>query len=248
MTTIRCLIIFFMVSCAASFAQVDDIKQASKENSSSKGSGGDRGNSGGGGNVFFFFDMFRVLGTWQGHVLDKRTNVPQVVGLDVMLHSAIQPSSYYTFNPRIHGTWGILSTDFRWNGLVEKTVDGYSSLNTFDWQIVQLNFVNTEHVIVRAGVGFMQENFSDHLRFFESTISSNIMLRDNRWGGFVEWRSANDYETNAKPRREFNVQVQRTIFESGSLHGLVTGGLQFQRWYSLINVWGMQGGFVLRIY
>lgn len=231
------------------YAQVDDIKRASKENSSKRSSsGGDGGSSGSGGNIFFVFDMFRVMGAWQGHVLDKRENVPQVVGLDIMLHSAIQPSSYYTINPRVRGTWGILSTDFRWNVLAEQTVDGYETLNTFDWQVLQLNFVNTKNVVIRAGAGFMQENFSDGLRYFESTLSSNIMLNDTRWGGFIEWRSANDYVTNAKPRREFNLQVQRKIFDAGHWHGLLTGGLQFQRWYSTINVWGMQAGLVFRLY
>jgi hypothetical protein len=250
MKSLSASILFIVMFSTIAHAQVNDIKGASKENSSKRGSGGsgDSGNSGSGGNVFFFFDMFRLMGAWQGHVLDKRTDVPQVVGLDLMLHSAIQPSSYYTFNPRVRGTWGILSTDFRWNVLAEQTVDGYETLNAFDWQITQLNFVNTKHVVLRAGAGFMQENFSDGMRYFESTISSNIILDDNQWGGFIEWRSANDYVTDAKPRREFNLQLHRKVFDAGRWHGLVTGGLQFQRWYSAINVWGMQAGFVLRLY
>lgn len=231
------------------FGQVDDIKSSSKNNSSNRSSGSGSSDSGsGGGNIFFFFDMFRVFGVWQGHVLDKRPDVPQIVGLDIMLHSAIQPSSYYTFNPRVRGTWGILSSDFRWNVLVEQTLEGTKSLNTFDWQIAQLNFVNTKNVIVRAGAGYMQENFADRLSFFESTLSSNLMFDDNNWGGFIEWRSARDFVTNVYPRREFNIQVQKQIFEAGPWHGMVTAGLQFQRWYSSVNVWGMQGGFVLKLY
>jgi hypothetical protein len=240
-----------VVFCSALtvLGQVDDIKSSSKNNSSNRSSGSGSSESGsGGGNIFFFFDMFRVFGVWQGHVLDKRPDVPQIVGLDIMLHSAIQPSSYYTFNPRVRGAWGILSSDFRWNVLIEETLEGPESLNTFDWQIVQLNFVNTKNVIVRAGAGYMQENFSDRLSFFESTFSSNLMFDDNSWGGFVEWRSAKDFVTNVVPRREFNIQVQKQVFESGPWHGMVTGGLQFQRWYSSINVWGIQGGFVLKLY
>jgi hypothetical protein len=225
------------------------IKNASKENSSNRSSGSsDRGNSGGGGNLFFFFDMFRVFGVWQGHVLDKRPDVPQIVSLEVMLHGAVQPSSYYIFNPRVRGTWGILSTDFRTNYMVEQTLEGNSDLTTIDWQITQLNFVNTRNVIVRAGAGFMKENFGDRMSFFESTFSSNLMFEDNQWGGFIEWRSAKDFETGVVPRREFNLQVQRQIFQTRALHGMVTAGLQFQRYYSQINVWGMQGGFILKLY
>lgn len=198
--------------------------------------------------MFFFFDMLRVLAVWQGNVLDKRDNVPQLVSLDVMMHAAVQPSSYYIFNPRLRGNWGILSSDFRVNYLLEQTVNGNSDLTTIDWQIVQLNFVNTKNVIVRAGAGFMQEQYADHLNFFESTVSSNLMFDDNKWGGFIEGRFAKDFSTGAAPRREFNLHVQRQIFEAGPWHGMLTGGLQFQRWYSSINVWGMQGGFVLRLY
>jgi hypothetical protein len=249
MKTKSWLIPALLLTTLTVFGQVDDIKGASKNNSSNKSSGSsDRGSSGGGSNLFFFFDMFRVLGAWQGSVLDKRSDVPQIVSLDLMLHSAIQPSSYYTFNPRVRGNWGILSTDFRWNVLVEQTIEGNESLNTFDWQIVQLNFVNTKNVIVRAGAGYMQENFAAHNSFFESTISSNLMFDDNKWGGFIEWRAAKDFETTAVPRREFNLQVQKQIFEAGPWHGMVTAGLQFQRWYSSVNVWGMQGGFVLKLY
>lgn len=249
MKTYRWLLFLLLLLPLVTKAQVDDIKNASKQNSSSTNSGsGDGGSSRGGGNIFFFFDMFRVLGTWQSHVLDKRNDVPQVVGLDVMVHGAIQPSSYYTFNPRVRWTRGILSSDFRWNVLVEESIDGPKSLNTFDWQIAQLNFVNTKNVIVRGGLGFMKENFADHLSYFESTISSNLMFNENEWGGFVEWRSANDFAHNSVPRREFSLQVQRQIFETGAWHGMLTGGLQFQRWYSSINVWGIQIGFVLRVF
>jgi hypothetical protein len=249
MSTTRWLLSMLLFTSLVSVAQVGDIKSASKENSSNSGSSSsDRGNSGGGGNVFFFFDMFRVFGVWQMHVLEKRPDVPQIVSLDIMLHGAVQPSSYYIFNPRVRGTWGILSSDFRTNYMVEQTIEGNADLTTIDWQIVQLNFVNTRNVIARAGAGFMQENFGDHMSFFESTISSNLMFDDNQWGGFIEWRSAKDFETQAVPRREFNLQVQKQVFEAGALHGMVTAGLQFQRYYSQINVWGMQGGFILKLY
>lgn len=250
MKTKSCLVTLLFLAVLTVSAQVDDIKSASKNNSSNRSSGSgssDRG-SGGGGNMFFFFDMFRLLGAWQGNVLDKRDNVPQIVSLDLMMHMAAQPSSYYTFNPRIRGNWGIFSSDFRVNYLFEQTIDGGSDLTTIDWQILQLNFVNTKHVIVRAGAGYMQEQFADHLSYFESTISSNLMFDDNKWGGFVEWRSAKDFETSAVPRREFNLQVQKQVFEAGRWHGLATAGLQFQRWYSSINVWGMQAGFVMKLY
>jgi hypothetical protein len=248
MNPTRWFLAILLIASMIASAQVGDIKSASKENSSSQNASSSERGSSSGGNLFFFFDMFRVLGVWQMHVLEKRPDVPQIVSLDVMLQGAVQPSSYYILNPRVRGTWGILSTDFRANYMVEQTIEGNADLTTFDWQIVQLNVVNTRNVIARAGAGFMQENFGGHMSFFETTISSNLMFNDNQWGGFIEWRSAKDFVTQAVPRREFNLQVQRQVFQTGAVHGMVTGGLQFQRYYSQINVWGIQGGFVLRLF
>jgi hypothetical protein len=245
------LTLFLLVMLSQSGSgQVDDIKNASKGNSSSRssGSGSDRRGNSGGGNFFIFLDMFNLFGQWQRHVLDKRSEVPTVVGLDLMVHGAIQPSSYYVVNPRVRGTWGIFSTDFRTNYMIEETLDGTTDLMTYYWQVIQLNFINTRHAIVRGGAGLMKENFGGRGSFMEYTISTNLMFRDNAWGGFAEYRSANDYVTRAVPRREFNLQVHRKLFDAGRWHGLGTGGFQFQRYYSSVNVWGMQLGMVFKLY
>jgi len=252
MKNIRLFSVVLIAFCSlASLAQVDEIKKASKENSSksskSSVSSSEGGNSGGG-NSFIVFDMFRVLGAWQSSVLQKRPEVPTLVGLDFMVHGAIQPSSYYVINPRVRGTWGILSTDFRTNYLIEENVEGNKSLTSYDWQIFQLNFVNTKNVIVRTGTGFMKEGFGDHNSFFEWTLSTNLMFNENKWGGFAEFRSAPDFNSGAVPRREISMQVQRQIFSSGHWHGLATGGFQFQEYYQTVDVWGIQMGIVFKLY
>ncbi len=248
MKNLTILFVIFCLSGFTSLAQVDDIKKASKENSRSSGtSSSDRSNSGGS-NFFFIFDVFRVLGAWQSHVLEKRTEIPSLVGLDFMLQGAVQPSSYYIMNPRVRGTWGIFSTDFRTNYMYEESIDGDLDLATYDWQIIQLNFINTKNVIVRAGTGFMRENYGAHGSFIESGLSTNLMFDEGKWGGFAEYRSARDYSTDAVPRREFSLQVHKQLFKAGHWHALATGGLQFQRYYSLVNVWGIQMGMIFRLY
>jgi hypothetical protein len=226
-----------------SIGQVDDIKSASKGNKGSSGS--DRGGSGGF-NIFFVFDVFNGLHQWQMSTLKRREEIPSLVGLDFMLQAAIQPSSYYVVNPRVRGTFGIFSTDFRVNYLLEESISGKKDLITYDWQFVQLNFINHKNVVARIGSGVMLEGFGDKQPFSESSISLNFMHGD--WGGFSEYRAAHDFDTDAVPRREFNLQVHRQVFESGHWHGFVSGGFQFQRYYSSINVWGIQLGMLFRLY
>ena len=249
MKNLSWLTLVLILSGSTCFAQVDDIKKSSKENSGnrSRSNSSDRGGSGSG-NFDFFIDMFRVLGAWQSYVLQKKSEIPSLVGFVFMLHGAIQPSSYYVVNPRIRGTWGIFSTDFRTNYMLEETITGNSDLLSYDWQVIQLNFINTKHVIVRAGTGFMKENYGGHQTLSESGLSTNLMFNDNRWGGFAEYRSAHDYNNGDVARREFSLQAHRQLFASGHWHGLASGGFQFQRYYSSINVWGIQMGLVLRYY
>lgn len=249
----KSILVLILALCMAikSVAQVNDIKNASRENASKKSGSSatsDRGNNSGGGNLFFILDMFRIVGTWQNNVLDKRTEIPSIVGLDCMLHGAIQPSSYYVFNPRVRGTWGIFSTDFRTNYLVEQTINGNSDLLTYDWQILQLNFINTRNVIVRAGTGFMKENYGGYGSFMEFGLSTNLTFSEGEWGGFAEYRAAKDFVTEMVPRREFSLQVHKQLFDAGRWHALASGGFQFQRYYESINVWGIQMGLIFRLY
>jgi len=245
-----CLVLAFLLACLAAMSQVDDIKKSSKENSSkgySKSTSSDTGGSSGGGG-FFMFDIFRVMGFWQSTVLQKRPEIPTLVGLDFMIHGAVQPSSYYVVNPRVRGTWGILSSDFRTNYLVEESIDGNKDLTSYDWQIIQLNFINTKNVIVRTGAGFMKEGFGGHESFFEWSLSTNLMFNENKWGGFAEFRSAPDFETGDVPRREVSVQIHKQLFAAGPWHGVATGGFQFQEYYQKIDVWGIQMGMVFKLH
>lgn len=227
--------------------QVNDIKEASKSNSKGKSSGGDSGRGGGSNiNIFFVVDFFRFFGEWQKAVLDKADTVPGISNIELLANGAIQPSQYNIVNPRIRAKWGVFSTDARVNWLYEPS--SKSSLTSFDWQVIQFNFLNTRHANLRWGLGFMQENFGEHDSFFESAITGSYEFPRTGWGTFAEMRWAKDFETDAVPRREFVLQAQRELTSQGAFHLYATGGLQFQRYYSSINVWGIQLGLVARFF
>jgi hypothetical protein len=242
--------IFALLLCCCSialFAQVDEIKGASSKNSSGSG---ERGRSGGGsGGIGFFFNGLQALGAWQSMKLQNdRERYPSMVSLDIMAQVAVKPSSYYMFFPRVRGNWGLFSTDFRMNYLIEEGLDGFKHIRTSDWQIIQLNLITSRYFTFRLGTGFMKEAFGDKKSFSESALMFNVHAPDQTKNLGFEYRFAKDWETGVNPRREFSVQYQHQILTAGALHGYASIGGVYQKYYNTIEVWGVQGGLVFRLF
>lgn len=244
----------FLLACLAllclsnAYAQVDEIKSASKDNSSKKSgsSGSEDGDDGLGLDVFFF--LFDGLGSLHTSKLQKRRDYPSVTSFDVCLQGAIKPASYYILQPRIRGNWGLFSTDFRMNYLIEDDVDGLRHIRTNDWQVLQLNLITNRFFTFRVGTGFMQEAFNEYTYFSESSFMLNIHAPDQSKVLGFEYRFAKDWDTGANPRREFSIQYQHQIFQASALHGYITLGGLYQRYYNSIDVLGIQTGLVFRFF
>jgi hypothetical protein len=248
------LFVLLVFSLTNVVGQVDQIKNSSSSNS--KGSGSSRSGEGGSSSgsssgffVYLFVDLIgRGVGEWQRSKLLKKEINPRIVSLELPMQVAVQPSNYYLFNPRVRGNWGLFSTDFRVNYLLEQDMDGYKDLTTFDWQIIQLNLITAKNVIGRVGFGMMNENFGDKQSFFESTYGLSILSSDHQLGGSLEYRVAKDYETDVTPRREISATFEKQLFTTGAFHGFVTLGGVYQRYYNSVSVWGIQGGIIFRIH
>jgi hypothetical protein len=230
----------FLLFTGMASAQVDEIKSASSKASREIGGGS---SSGGSGNFFvdFFFQfMFTEVIQAQQQKLQRRYEAPSMVSLDVMLQVAAQPSSYYIVHPRVRANWGLFSTDFRLNYLLEEAIDGTKYLRTNEWQVLQLNLVTTKDVTVRVGGGVIQEAFDMKQSYPEWTTGVHIMPH-SKIGGVAEYRGS-------EARKEISAHLRYAFFEKRRLHGYLTGGAVFQRYYSQVNVWGLQGGMVMSIY
>lgn len=234
-----------------SAGQVDEIKhESASRSSSSKGSsevyaGSSSDNNSNGAGLFVAELLFKgtigALAAWQEYSVKKKAVNPTVISFDVMLQGAIQPSTYYILQPRVRGNWGLFSTDFRFNYLVEETLEGTKELRTDDWQILQMNVLTTKNVIARIGGGILHEAYSGGKTFSEWTAGLHVQSNNQKLGGMVEYRWSD-------PRDEWNGQVQYRIFQKGALNGYVTLGAVHQQYYSHINVWGVQSGLMLRIF
>ncbi|MBC7923876.1 MAG: hypothetical protein H7Z75_22610 [Ferruginibacter sp.] len=236
-------------------AQVEKIKQTSHENAQERSSSGRSSSSastsfddGSGGNwgfgAWLIGETIGQVANWQAYKLRKRFANPSVVSLEIMPHLGINPPDYYLAMPRVRGNWGLFSTDFRYNLLIEPAVEGYRSFRTLDWQILQLNLVTTRPVTFRVGTGFSHESAARRA-FHESTFALEGRLKADQLGWGAEYRVSKDYETGAVPRREFGVRGQYQVWERGKTRGYLMLGGFFQRYYGRVNVGGIQGGITL---
>ncbi len=231
--------------------QVDQIKSSSSANTTGGGGSrsGERSGSSSGVFVYFFVDLIgHGIGEWQRSKLAKREINPRMVSFELPMQAAVQPSSYYVLNPRFRGNWGLFSTDFRVNYLVEEDINGPKDLTTYDWQIIQLNLVTARNVIGRVGIGMMNENFGSKQSFAESTLDLSMFTSDHKLGGNLEYRVAKDYVTDATPRREISASVEKQLFSTGAFHGFATLGGVYQRYYNSTSVWGIQAGMIFRLH
>lgn len=234
------LLVLILSSTDIVHSQVKDIKRASSSKSSEVSGGRSSGASGYAGDFFFQFMVSGVVEAQQ-HKLQRRHEVPSMVSLDLLLQGASQPSSYYIVNPRIRANWGLFSTDFRMNFIIEEEFEGVSMLHTNDWQILQLNLVTTREVTVRVGGGVIYEAFGERNDYPEWTAAAQYSPPTSRFGGVAEYRGS-------EARREVNGSMRYKIYERNKLHTYLTAGAVFQRHYSEINVWGFQGGIMLSIF
>ncbi len=247
--------VFFLVVCCCAdiHAQVDEIKSASSSNSSSS-RGGKAGSSDydsddeGGGGIFFDFLFGGIAEAQSFKLRSDRQRYPSMVSFDVMIQGAVKPSSYYLFWPRIRANWGLFSTDFRMNYLIEEDAEGFKHIRTNDWQVIQINLITSRFFTFRLGTGFMQEAFNTKESYSESAFMFMIHAPDQTKVLGFEYRFSKDWDTGANPRREFGVQYQQQLFETGELHGYATVGGVYQKYYNAIEVCGVQAGLVLRLF
>ena len=242
-------IVLFLFGAFFADAQVSEIKSASSNAPKTGNNGGEKGSRSSGTLAYFFVDlMLNGVVEWQRHKLSRVEANPSLISVEVMGQVTAQSSVYYVAHPRIRGNWGLFSTDFRLNYLVEEDINGFQDLTTYDWQIIQLNIITSKHVTGRVGFGMMKENFGDYLTFAENTCGLQWYTNHRRINGVLEYRSAVDWKVGFAPRREFNTFLEARVWQKGYAHLYATAGLVYQRYYNAIDVWGLQGGLIFKLH
>lgn len=235
----RVLLLWLTLSAFTASAQVNAIKSASSNSTSEVRSG----SATGGGFIadFAFQFMFSNVVAWQDHTLGKRDAQRSLISVDAWIQGGGQPSSYYILQPRIRGNWGIVSTDFRLSYLIEEDFGEAKHIRTTDWQMIQLNFLTEKDVTARVGIGMIWESFEQKNSYGEWTTAVHVHPYGKRLSGIAEYRWA-------ESRKEVNGHMRYALFDKGRMHPYVLLGGAFQRYYSSVNVWGIQGGIGISFY
>jgi hypothetical protein len=235
--------IIVLIIMGASFnaaSQVNQVKSASRSGGGSRDVGG--GSSGGGSFAadLVFNLMFGNMVAWQQHTLEKRYIQRQLISVDGWAQGGGQASGYYIINPRMRANWGLFSTDYRMNYLLEEDFSGVKMISTSDWQILQLNIVTARDVTFRIGGGVVRERYEGERSFPEWTAGFQIHPFEGRLGGMVEYRGC-------EARQEVNGHIRYT-FAKGELHPYLLAGVIYQRYYSQVSVGGFQAGIGVSFY
>ena len=218
--------------------QVNEIRKASSSRSSSSDNAGP-----GSATTAAAFEVLNLsvnaLIEWQRIKLQTRTDNPSIVSFEFIALAAVQPSTYYIVNPRIRGNWGLFSTDFRMNYLIEESPDGVRHIRTDDWQVIELNIITSPKVNFYVGWGFLHEAFGEDAYHNEWTTCLRISPSRTPFSVQAEYR-------HSDPRIEINGNIQYPLLQKSRGNIYLMAGGAFQQYYSTIKVWGVQGGIMFR--
>ncbi len=124
--------------------------------------------------------------------------------------------------PQVRGNWGLFSTQLRYNRIFDNT----GVLSTWDWQIVQFNFLNHEAIRWVVGLGLSHEiEFDD--TYFEGTSSFTVFLADRVWAPTLEYRWTGD----TTPRQEFSAILDYRPNNQSNIFNTFHAGFLHQNWY-----------------
>jgi hypothetical protein len=240
-------------------SQVDDIRKKSEENKKQHGNN-KKERSGGSGKVSDDLaegcveacaaTCFQIVGEaiWSGlvvhhnYMMDSVNYDPTVFCFDIMPHFAYNPDKkYINALPRVRGTWGVLSTDFRYNYLAEKVNSRYIDYQAVEWQVLQLNFTKIPVFNFRIGTGFYYDLFAKQI-YSESSVAIGLRFNDFKLMTDLEGRYAPDALT------EINFRLSYRLLQTKAMNMYLVFGVLNQNYFSSVNLTSVQCGLTFNLH
>lgn len=226
-----------IILCLQAFSQVDKIKSASSSNSKSRLFSSSESRSSSGSSCsdvcatccmdVFITNLIPFTIEMQEKMLKRKDELPRIISLDLIPQFGYNSRSNFNLYPRVRGNWGIFSTDIRYTALLDEG----DFWNTFDWQVLQINWVILNEFNLRTGLGFMYEIYSKKT-FPEYTLDLDFWLMNQIINPSLELRYADDYYTGATPRLELSGVVHYRIMQTSGLSSHLSFGANFQEYYA----------------
>ncbi len=227
-------ILFLITCCHFTNAQVREVKsRATNHKSSNNQSSSDYSASGDSDDFFFMFDllfemfnpMIRGINQAQKRQLLFAEEENWRKGFEFKLKSGIGINNVDFFNSQsIRGNYGLFSTQLRRFNVND--VSG--SFTTLDWQIIQLNLINTDRVRWILGAGFSHEADikQDH---FEWSSELYVSILKKKLVPVISYRRSG----NGYPRKEFSVFLEYRPFRDKKTEFAFNAGFLRQKLYNV---------------
>lgn len=190
-----------------------------------------------------------IVGGWElhNHHLDKKVDVPSVISIDLIPQIGTDIGNSFIMAPRVRGTWGLFTTDFRFFSLTEydfgRPAYYYSSI---DWQVLGLNLVSTKGFNLRLSGGFMYDMNEE--RFHpEYALMMDIKSENQRFITSIEGRLAHDTELDLLPRVETGIDQSFRLWKVKALQTYLTIGTKYQLYYPDVPYLLVMGGIRISI-
>jgi len=201
------------------------------------------------------FDLTTALLLHHHDSLKRRMNTePFLKSIDLMLHGGYSINmGTYSVLPRIRGTYGLFSTDFRFNSLIEYNANKIEDYTIFEWQILQLNFVPVRAFNFRIGAGMLYEQYTGKI-YNENMIALGFQLLKSQMLIDLEGRACWDYDSGNSVFQEVNLRLSQRIIKVGGTYIYAALGGVYQRYYPNIDIEGttdffiVQGGFTINFH
>ncbi|HAS46565.1 MAG TPA: hypothetical protein DCS93_39145 [Microscillaceae bacterium] len=160
------------------------------------------------------------------------------------------PNNYQVFRPGARVRFGKkrgfgMAFDYRYNYLSEKILEERISYITHDIQFIQFAPEVSNDVEIRAGFGFMRDEFNEF--YPEFLAGFNALSDQTRWNFGTEIRVASDFSNGTAARVEWGSHVQYALVNNPKFK--VYGGLRTKvASYFGVGLWSIGLGLTMRVY
>jgi hypothetical protein len=251
------------------FGQIDDIKKKADKNKNNENKDKDKKNSkssGGGSCADGCFQSCAdgcfniVIATFVEALLEKHKDImanrekyPTALSLDIMPQAGMgvyfrNPSNntYEYALPRIHGNWGVLSTDLRLNYLTTYKNHTSDEYKTIEWNVLQINLFPDKDFKISIGSGMLYEYYTNNY-YNEHYLGFEDSYRNRKFITTLEGRLSTNYKS---PINFFEATFRGNyrILNFRHLAGYFSLGIIYQNYYSSIDLLMGQTGFMFTIY
>lgn len=154
--------------------------------------------------------------------------------------------------PQIHARWGVLSTDLRYNLLIDFYDFSAEAFQSWEWNIFQINIQPAEEHVITLGTGIAFDSYSKII-YNEHLIGYKYKTLNQMFTGEATARLATDYKIVPNPEdaiffTEINISGGAKFMTMNHLFGYANLGFVYQNYFLSHQIMSVQAGLTFNIH